>query len=111
MRFSRLVVPALVAFALGAAAHADGLATLDSFTATSLAPLPSVKLCVMASGAAVGQPCTLTENGIQVGFMVLAPGANSSLAPDMGPAAVFTASGPGIATAYASNQPGNSGIN
>ena len=111
MRFSRLVVPALMAFALGAAAHADGLATLDSFTATSLAPLAPVTLCVTASGAAVGQPCMLTENGIQVGFMVLAAGANSSMAPNMGPGALFTASGPGIETAYASTQPHNPGIN
>jgi hypothetical protein len=85
-----------MAFALGAAAHADGLATLDSFTATSLVPLPSVNLCVMASGPAVGQPCLLTENGIQVGFMVLIAGPNNSLAPNMGPSALFTASGPGI---------------
>jgi hypothetical protein len=96
MRFSRLVVPALMAFALGGAALADGAAQVDSFTATSLAPCAPVKLCVMASGAAVGQPCMLTENGIQVGFMILAPGANSAVAPNMGPCAVFTASGPGI---------------
>ena len=113
MRFSRLVVPALMAFALGAAARADGLAQLDSFTATSFAPVCPVKLCVVASGDAVGQPCMLTENGIQVGFMVLAAGANCRMAPNMGPGAVFTASGPGIETACttASTFPGNVGIN
>jgi hypothetical protein len=112
MRFSRLVVPALTAFAFMAAAHADGLAQLDSFTATSLPAAQMVKLCVTASGSAVGQPCFLSENGIQVGSMVLAPGANSSLAPNMGPGSMFVASGPGIEmAATASTSPGNLGIN
>lgn len=110
MRFSRFVAPALMAFALCAAAQADGLAHLDSFTATSLAPAPLVNLCVTASGPAVGQPCFLTENGIQVGFMVLAAGANSSVAPNMGAGAVFTASGPEIAET-STTFPGIPGIN
>jgi hypothetical protein len=111
MRFSRLVVPALMAFALGAAARADGLAQLDSFSATSCAPCAPVKLCVMASGAAVGQPCMLTENGIQVGFMMLANGSNCSMAPNMGPGAVFTASGPGILSCSTTTLPTVPGAN
>ena len=46
-----------------------------------------------------------------VGFMVLAAGANCSVAPNMGPGAVFSATGPGIETAYANTHPDLPGIN
>jgi hypothetical protein len=111
MRFSKFVVPTLLAVALGAAAHADGGAHLDSFTATALSPAPMVKLCVTASGAAVGQPCFLTENGIQVASMILVEGPNCAAAPNMGPGAMFMAFGPGVDPMTATTGTENPGIN
>jgi hypothetical protein len=111
MRFSKFVVPTLLAVALGAAAHADGGAHLDSFTATALSPAPMVKLCVTASGAAVGQPCFLTENGIQVASMILVEGPNCAAAPNMGPGAQFVAFGPGLEALVADTYPSCPGIN
>ena len=96
MRVSRFFVKPLAVLALFAAtaAVAAELATVD-LTVVNSTPT-SAMLCVVPSPAAVGQPCTLTANGMPVASFVLQPGGNYRVVPSFGPATIYAATGPGI---------------
>ncbi len=97
MRIGKIAAGALtmVGLFVGATALADGLAKIQSFVGTQTVG-GSATFCIIPSPQAVGKPCMFMVLGNTVGSTILAPGPNFVTLPYMGPASVYTATGPMI---------------